>query len=163
MVARCLELDRCFGLLHHDADRQGPFLMEEGRVGCVARIEEFQPLPDGRSVLLVRGEGRFRIDDGIESGEPYYEALVSPYGDLEADTGLLERRTRTLALFREVLRVLGEEPDWVSGLDTSSELSFRLVRTVQTDPAWQQGFLEVQDEAARLELLDAVFLGVLGR
>lgn len=163
MVARCLEEDRRFGLVHHDADVHGPFLMEEGRVGCVAHIEEFRPLPDGRSVLIVRGGERFSIDDGIESGEPFYEALVSPYADLEADEGLRSRRGHSLALFREVLRTLGEEPSWVQGLDVAEELSFPLARTVQAGMAWRQGFLEVRDEEARLELLDAIFLSVLGR
>lgn len=163
MVARCLEQDRRFGLVYHDADRQGPFLMEEGRVGCVASIEEFEPLPDGRSVMVVRGMERFSIDDGIESGEPFYEALVSPYGDLDADVALGPRRVRTLALFRELVRTLGEEPTWLAGLDPGAETSFPLARTVQAEPAWLQGFLEVRDEEARLELLDQVFLTLLGR
>ena len=92
MVARCLEYDRRFGLVYHDADEQGPFLTEPGRVGCVAEIESFQPLPDGRSLLLARGVERFRIDDGIESEEPYYEALVSPYADLDGALDLLRRQ-----------------------------------------------------------------------
>ena len=57
MVGRCLEFDKRFGLLHHDSDEDGPFLNEAGQVGTVAVIEEFQPLSDGRSLVLVRGEG----------------------------------------------------------------------------------------------------------
>ena len=37
MVARCLETDHRFGLIYHDSDRLGPFLMEEGRVGALGR------------------------------------------------------------------------------------------------------------------------------
>lgn len=163
MVARCLEQDRRFGLVYHDADLQGPFLSEEGRVGCVAHIEEFTPLPDGRSVLLVRGLERFRIADGIESEEPYYEALASEYADGEPEEGIALRRMRTLALFRALVRTLGEEPAWVGALDAASELSFPLVRAIQAEPRWLQGFLEVRDEAARLELLEQIFLTLLGR
>ncbi|MHB1192303.1 MAG: LON peptidase substrate-binding domain-containing protein [Longimicrobiales bacterium] len=163
MVARCLEGDRRFGLLHHDADRQGPFLCEEGRVGCVAHIEEFEPLPDGRSVLMVRGLERFHIEDGIESEEPFYEALVAPYVDGEAGDAIEPRRARALALFREVLQKLGEEPDRLATLDAASELSFPLVRAVQAEAGWLQGFLEVRDEEARLELLEQIFLAVLDR
>lgn len=163
MVARCLQQDRRFGLVYHDADRQGPFLTEEGRVGCVARIEEFTPLPDGRSVLVVRGGERFSIDDGIESEEPFYEALVSEYTDGEPEEGIELRRVRTLALFRELVRTLGDEPSWLGELDAATEMSFPLVRAIQAEPRWLQGFLEVRDEAARLELLEQILLTLLRR
>ena len=39
LVRDCLESDSAFGLVYHDWDRQGPFLCEEGRIGCVARIQ----------------------------------------------------------------------------------------------------------------------------
>lgn len=87
MVARCLEYDRRFGLLFHDADRMGPFERTTGRVGTVAEIGEFRILPDGRSLLLARGVERFRIVDGIESGTPYAEALVEPMDDALAAAG----------------------------------------------------------------------------
>jgi hypothetical protein len=76
MVARCLEFDRRFGLVYHDGDRLGPWETAPGRVGTVARIGEFQVLPDGRSLLLAHGEERFRIVDGIESDAAFLEALV---------------------------------------------------------------------------------------
>jgi ATP-dependent Lon protease len=70
MVADVLETDRRFGLIYHDPDRQGPFLSEEGRVGTVARIRRHQPLPDGRSLILVRGLERFRIESEAEGPSP---------------------------------------------------------------------------------------------
>ncbi len=161
MVARCLEYDRRFGLVYHDADEQGPFLMESGRVGCVAHIESFQPLPDGRSLLLARGGERFRIEDGIESDEPYYEALVSPYRDLEGPLDLLHRRERTLALFEKVIDTLPDQPEQLPELNIQIELSFPLVRTIDVDRPWQQEFLEIQDEAHRLSELDRVFRATL--
>lgn len=87
MVARCLEYDRRFGLLYHDADRMGPFERTTGRVGTVAEIGEFRILPDGRSLLLAQGVERFRIVDGIESDTPYLEALVEPLDDAPAAPG----------------------------------------------------------------------------
>ena len=162
MVARCLEYDRRFGLVYHDADEQGPFLTEPGRVGCVAEIESFQPLPDGRSLLLARGVERFRIEDGIESEEPYYEALVSPYPDLDRPLDLLRRREASLALFEEVIDSLPEEPEQLPEFSLRDELSFPLVRTVEVAAPWQQAFLELQDEAHRLAELDRVFRAALG-
>jgi Lon protease-like protein len=161
MVGRCLEFDRRFGLVYHDADLQGPFLFEEDRVGCVAEIESFQPLPDGRSLLLARGVERFRIVDGIESEEPYYEALVSPYPDREPAPGLEARRRSSLELFRAVVEQLPEEPERLPELDAGGELSFPLVRTIEVEAPWQQSFLELQDEAERLDQLDRVFRAAL--
>lgn len=160
MVARCLELDRRFGVVYHDSDIRGPFLFEEGRVGCVAEIESHQLLPDGRSLLLARGLDRFRIVDSIESDEPYYEALVSPYRDVE-DAPELERRRTSLGLFREVVEQLPDEPERLPELDAGGELSFPLARTVEVEPSWQQAFLEIQDEAERLDQLDRVFRAAL--
>lgn len=161
MVARCLEFDRRFGLVYHDSDVRGPFLFEEGRVGCVAEIESFQPLPDGRSLLLARGVERFAIVDGIESDEPYYEALVTPYADGDPAPDLPERRRDSLELFHAVVDQLPEEPERLPELDEGSELSFPLVRTIEVEPSWQQTFLELRDEAGRLEQLDRVFRAAL--
>jgi len=162
MVARCLEADRRFGLVYHDFDKKGPFLTEIGTVGCVAEIVDFQPLPDGRSVLVALGIERFAIADGIESGEAYYEALVAPYADLRPAEGLELHRRRSLALFEAVVRALPVEAGAVPELDVSMELSFPLVRTLEVDADWQQAFLELRDEGHRLERLDAVFRAALG-
>ena len=162
MVHRCLEGDRRFGLIYHDADAGGPFLMEEVRVGCVAEIEDVQPLPDGRSLLVARGVERFAIDDGIESREPYYEGLVAPYEDVPEDPGRLEaQRRRTMTLFEAVVRSLADDPDTLPELEPSGEVSFPLVRSVQVEAGWQQAFLELRSEIHRLERLDAVFQAVL--
>jgi Lon protease-like protein len=162
MVARCLETDRRFGLVYHDFDVRGPFLSEEGTVGCIAEIGDFQPLADGRSVLVAHGVERFSIRDGIESGEPYHEALVGPYPDLGPVPELDLQRRRSLALFEAVVRHLPQEPGRLPQLDVREELSFPLVRTIDVDPAWQQAFLELRDEGHRLERLDAVFRAALG-
>ena len=158
LVERCLGADRRFGLLYHDSDHRGPFLMEEGRVGCVAEIGDFHPLPDGRSVLVARGVERFRILDGVESTEPFYEGLVAPYPDEPEDAVRLElQRRRTSALFEALVRGLADRPAALPELDTSAELSFPLVRSIEAEPSWQQAFLEIRSEIRRLERLDAVF------
>ena len=161
MVARCLEYDKRFGLVYHDSDQQGPFLFEEGRVGCVAEIESFRPLPDGRSLLLARGRERFRIVDGIESDEPYYEALVTPYPDQGEALDLAVRRRRSLDLFHAVVEQLPEEPERLPELSPGGELSFPLARTIQVDAPWQQSLLELRREEERLDHLDRVFRAAL--
>lgn len=165
MVARCLEFDRRFGLVFHDWDESGPFLNEPGRIGTVAEIEEHRPLPDGRSMILARGVERFRIDDGLESDTPYFEALVEALPDQRpADpAALVRRRMESLELFRAVVDALREDDEEMPELDVHDELSFRLARTVEIEPAWQHSLLKLREEARRLERLDAIFQVALDR
>jgi hypothetical protein len=180
MVAWALEHDRCFGILYHDPDRFGPFERNPGRVGTMARIGEFRPLPDGRSLLLAHGEERFRIVDGIEGETPYLEALVEGFEDREPGEGMpgadfsdaredarVRRRRATLALLEMTVgrgcpdptdgedgvgrdRMLAE----VTSIDPTSDISFRVAGMIRTDPFWQHGILSLETEVDRLDRID---------
>lgn len=159
MAARCLETDRRFGVLYHDPDASGPFSLAEGAVGCVAEILRFQPLPDGRSLLLTRGLERFRVVDGIESDTLFEEALVESHGDRPASAADPGRRRRSLDLFLAVLRRQGtHEPP---AFDPARDLSFALAATFEIDAAWRQALIELQSEPERLDRIDAVLRAIL--
>ena len=162
MMAHCLEGDRRFGLVFHDPERSGPFRMDTGEVGCTAEILKFQPLPDGRSLILTQGQGRFRIEDGIESEAAYYEGLVDEYADVPEDPARIsDRRQTSIDLFQQVVDRLKEKPDAVPEIDRRQEASFLLAQTIRIDPAWQQGLLELRQESDRLDRLDAILRSVL--
>jgi Lon protease-like protein len=165
MVAYCLEHDGPFGLIQHDSDEQGPFLLEDGRVGSMARIEKHHVLPDGRSLILVRGESRFEIVRGLEQRELYYEAEIRPYLDLTHPKAQAIRvaRSHTLELFQTVVESMDESPDEVPEFDLGCDLSFQLAPLIQIDVRWQQSFLELREETHRLERLDAVFQAAVDR
>ncbi len=163
MVRDCLASDMRFGLVYHDWDRQGPFLSEEGRVGCVAEIRSHQALSDGRSLIAIHGAERFRIVDGIESDTAYFEALVSPYADTprtDSDVLIASRRA-SIELFHAVIASLAEHPDQLLSLEPDQETSFLLAQTIGVDPSWHQQLLELRDEQARLMELDKVFRAAL--
>ncbi|MDT8339878.1 MAG: LON peptidase substrate-binding domain-containing protein [Longimicrobiales bacterium] len=165
MVADCLDASQSFGLVHHDWDEQGPFLLDEGRVGTLARIEKHQPVPDGRSLILVRGGDRFRIVRGLDQRELYYEAEVLPYCDLAAprNGAIQTARRRTLDLFNTVVAGMDPSPGELPELDMERDLSFQLAPCIQIDGRWQQSLLELRQEAHRLERLDAVFQAAVDR
>lgn len=165
MVAHCLECGGRFGLMHHDWDEQGPFLLEEARVGTVARIDEHKPLPDGRSLIMVRGAERFQIVRGLDQRELYYEAEVRPFMDVTTPRPEAIRmvRERTLELFLAVVEALDERPQEIPSFDLGCDLSFQLAPTVQIDGRWQQSLLELREEVHRLERLDAVFQAAMDR
>lgn len=158
MVSDVLEDDKRFGLVYHDPDESGPFMNEAGRVGTVALIRKHQPLPEGRSMILVRGSERFQIHEEVKSEASYYEALVGPYTDEDpGDGGLVVRRKRSLALFKNVLQTQPHVPDALPSFSVKREISFRLAAVVRMDPFWQQELLELRDETKRLNRLDPVF------
>lgn len=163
LVADCLESDRRFGLIFHDPDRSGPFLMEHGRVGCVVEIEQHRPLPDGRSLILTRGIERFQIEDGIESDALYYEGLVEPYVDEKPPSlGLETRRRASIALFDAVLDTLSGDESDLPRVDPEEDVSFQLASLIRLDPAWLQSILELRTEEERLERLDGLLRAILG-
>jgi Lon protease-like protein len=161
MVADCRDRPTPFGLIYHDPDVQGPFLSEPGRVGTEALIEAFQAIPDGRSLILVRGGERFSIQREAETREPYYEAWVAPYRDEPhgpaAAAALSERRRASSELLQRAVDAVGGERERVPRLDLTHDVSFLLARSLQIDPSWLQALLELRDELARLERLDVIF------
>lgn len=161
MVARCVEGDNRFGLIYHDPDRHGPFIIDPGQVGTVAEILKFEPLPDGRSLIYCRGAERFVIEDGIESDVLYYEAVVEPYDDEPDDVDIGERRRASVALFFRVLREAVGHDEELPVVDPGREVAFRIAQAVKIDPAWQQRLLETTTEAGRLDLLDDLLRAVL--
>ena len=163
LVTDCLERGAPFGIVYHDPDVHGPFLLEAGRVGTEARIEAHDPLPDGRSLILVRGGERFAIREGLDSETPYYEALVEPYGDVQPHGAAIpERRARSLALLETAVLAMGGASAEVPVLAPGSEASFPLARCLQIAPAWLQSLLELRSERERLERLDAIFRAAAG-
>ncbi|CAN5761256.1 LON peptidase substrate-binding domain-containing protein [soil metagenome] len=162
MAAHCVEGDKRFGLLYHDPDHHGPFRMEQGRVGCIAEILKFQPLPDGRSLILAGGIERFVLDDGIESEALYYEGLVHEQPDTpDSQPGLLERRRRSIRLFHQVAEKVMEQPESAPQIDERLETAYQIAQAVRVDPTWQQELLEAPDERDRLEQVDTLLRTVL--
>ncbi|HTH51434.1 MAG TPA: LON peptidase substrate-binding domain-containing protein [Pyrinomonadaceae bacterium] len=60
-----------------------------GTVGCVAEIKESETFPDGRSNILTVGVVRFRINDYVEDGSPYFVGDVEYFEDDPADPEIL--------------------------------------------------------------------------
>ncbi len=160
MVAHCVEGDRTFGLVYHDPDVEGPFLVEPGRVGCTAEILNYQPLPDGRSLVLVRGGERFEVEDGIESPHLYWECVAAPYTDAGAPVPRTRRR-RTIGLFYDVLEHVVGHPKPFPEIDDTAETAFQLAQAIRVDPTWQQRLLESRSEAERLDQVEGLLRAVL--
>jgi len=163
MLKDALDSDERFGIIFQDPDSSDDFHIEEGSVGTLVVIEKARPLSDGGSLILVRGDARFTIVDGIESETPYHEALVEVYEDEGARErdALMNRRYDTLQRFNGVVRCLSGECGECPPFDVNRELAFQLAPAIQIDPVWQQSLLELRHEGDRLERLDAVLQAAL--
>lgn len=165
MVRDALSSDRRFGMVYHDWDDHGPFLGEPGTIGCVATIEQFQPLEDGRSLLSVRGDPRFRIASEMEQAELYFEAEIEPVPDTTVMSGdeLRFRRRESIRLFRQVVDRLAEGPIGVPDLSDANEVSYLLAQSLHMKPSWHQRLLAITDEGSRLERVDQVLRRALSK
>ncbi len=77
LLAHALDSDRLVGilLLRPGSDPQEDDAAVYG-TGCSGRIVAHEPLPGGRSLMVLRGEMRFRVVEELDSGEPYRLARV---------------------------------------------------------------------------------------
>jgi hypothetical protein len=76
LVRRSMDRDAPFGIvLIQSGDESGPGAIPH-RVGTLARIVAHAQLPDGRSLITVRGDRRFEILNVMPDEEPYLLGLV---------------------------------------------------------------------------------------
>jgi ATP-dependent Lon protease len=154
MLADCLEGDREFGIAFRPdgvAERDLP----TGHVGCVARVESTELLPDGRSNVIVRGTDRFALDRYLESTRPYYVAEASSYDDAEEPpVTLAPGASRVRELFARVgtaARTLQDDPDALPLLpDDPSLLAFAVAALIDLDAPTRQRLLTSRSPSARL-------------
>lgn len=93
MMQRVLESERPFGVvLIRQGDEAYSNLAEPYLIGCTSRIQQVEPLSDGRMNLVTRGDQVFRILR-ISSEKPYLVALVETVQYLDAASGEAHYRT----------------------------------------------------------------------
>ena len=154
MLADCLEGDREFGIAFRPdgvAERDLP----TGHVGCVARVESTELLPDGRSNVIVRGTDRFALDRYLESTRPYHVAETSSYDDAdEPPLTLAPGAARVRELFTRVgtaARTLQDDPDALPLLpDDPTLLAFAVAALIDMDAPARQRLLTSRSPSGRL-------------
>src|SRR3954454_23123184 len=167
MVADALEGEKHIGMIQPLIPRQDNWVeAAEGSddtelysIGCVGRIDECEPQPDGRYLVLLRGISRFRVrrELPVHCG---YRRVLADYADFQRDLGELQTEVNPARLMR-ALRAFGAthslEFDYdllgsVPGISLLNGLSvappFR--------PAEKQALLEAAGPGEREEMLLAL-------
>ena len=157
----------------------GMVLIEPGRdpaenrapvfaTGCLGRIVEHQQLDDGRFLIVLQGERRFRIEHEEDSDrayrvvraallpDPAYDALDDPVRlALTRERRQLEERMLELVDQREpaATRLLSERMRALDPVELLHALAFGIDRP----PLEKQSLLEAPDPLARAHLLGRLF------
>ena len=128
-------------------------------VGCAGVITHSEPLPDGRSNVVLRGIEKFRIVDEDTSRE-YRVARVEPLPEVanEAERQTLkQRRHRLEALLVAAIERGGADPRFPSAVP-DEDLVNALSQYMGLDPVERQALLERDGIVARcdglIELLE---------
>lgn len=153
VVARCETESIPFGLVLAQEQKLS-------RVGCEAWISEIlQRYPDGRSDLLARGGGRFRLLEVREHSDGYLEGRVSAIQDAPEGEDLPARQT-LLHLYREVQRINASEEgeEMANQAETGASAgepgyTFPLAASIPMELRERQALLETTSERDRERIL----------
>lgn len=139
-------------------------------IATVGRIEDLEPVPDGRFYLRLVGLGRVEIGDVVRDG-PYRAARATeiPEGNVdEAAPGIRAAKLDLLASHGCLLRELTDDPS--RGIVLDDRIPFETAvngacANLPVDPAIRQALLEESDLLSRhrraAHLLDEVLERVL--
>jgi len=130
-----------------------------GRVGCEAHVTAAQPLPDGRSDIVVTGGERFALERFVEDPAPYHVADVAEVHDVEEPPAMVapaaERVREVFARAAVASRALSDDTDALPDLpDDPASLSFAVAGFVDLDLETRQRLLSSRSAAARLRELE---------
>jgi Lon protease-like protein len=150
LVADAVAGSHRFGILVPD-DQGEP---RAGAIGTVARIRAIQPLPDGRSQIVVSGESRFRLTAIVPADHPYLVGDTESYDDepdIQVPTAdeiatletLGERYAAALAVVEDGERAFELSRD--AGL-----LSFQIAGLLDWDLETKVHFLALRSAAGRI-------------
>ncbi len=154
MVADALKGDRIIGMVMlqpgYEKDYEGRPPIRD--VGCAGTIEEYQELPDGQYVILLRGLTTFRVLSE-DQRKPYRLAKVQAVPELltNEELGPLSTvRERLAQLLITVLPLDAEPPD--PGLDDAEFVNVT-AQNLRMSEADRQALLERNSVLARARAL----------
>jgi Lon protease-like protein len=161
MIGDCLADRAPFGVAlalaggthEHEHDLPAP-------VGTLARIADYERLPDGRFNLLALGTSRFHIAE-LRHVRPYATALVHPVHDTDEAPGNLaaplERAKETLSTYLQlVLSLVDDEPRQIEIPNDADEVSYLIGTCLTCDYDEKQRLLELCSTSERLRVGSAL-------
>lgn len=158
MINVCLAETKPFGvvLIHHGREVGEP--AEPYEIGCLAKIAQVQPFPDGRMNMVAVGTERFRIYGLEQQNHPYLVGQVEslPFASHSSGLTKLGQQVRgQLLQYLALLAKIGNVEFSVERLpEDAVELAYLASTLLQAPNEKKQALLEI-DTAG--ELLQAVY------
>jgi Lon protease-like protein len=160
MITDCLSRDKRLAVVGLKPGYEASY---EGKppvyaVCGVGRIVQWERLASGRFNLLLRGEGRVRIDRELPTDTLYRMVAATPLAETAADApGLGALAERVKARCRQILTALGRSNEdllaMMEGLDQPAELCDQVASALVPLASARQALLEELDVEQRLERL----------
>ena len=153
MVRRCLRTESPFGVLLIREGVEAGGAAATMQLGTLARIVEFNPMPDGLLGIICRGESRFRLIERWRQADGLSMGRVQRLPP-QAVVPLPESYRRLSDLLRKVLPELGVLYGSISGdFDDAGWVSCRLAEILPLEQQEKQQLLELEDPVERLDRL----------
>ena len=162
LLAECLAGNRQFGMLYCPAG-VAEEAIARGQVGCVARIESAEQLPDGRSNIVVMGAQRFVFEGFVDSPAPYHVGTVVDLEDRAEPTALLEelaeRVRETFTRVGRAARTIANDTDPLPPLqEDPSLLAFGVAAMIDMEAEARQRLLASRSAGERLEEIHSLLV-----
>lgn len=131
---------------------------EDGVVAGLGLVVEHQPLPDGRSNILVAGKERVRLDavQVEDASHPYRRARVEILRPLEVEVPEAEKTALIAAATMFAAAVKRHDASFAFRVPPTlspGELADRFAHQLVIDPAIRQAALEDLDPRSRVDLV----------
>ncbi len=154
-MRRCLDGDRRFGVVLISSGAEVGELATPEAVGTIAKIDQVRILDDGRMVMVVEGEQRFRIVEIVRE-TPYIIAEVNPLeDDLSFDvqeTLIADVRQAAKEHSKMLMALRGEWAAPPSPPTDAARLRYWVGSRLSGEVIGKQGVLEVDDISNALQL-----------
>ncbi len=159
LVGDLLELEpqqRRFGVVAIEAGSEaGMALPQMFPIGCEARVQRIEPIPDGRSKLLAFGGARFRLLEVDTVSKPYLVGQVRWMEEPAGEPGLAEAiapavRDALMAYAGTLADLAGGTVNDESLPDEPTDLSYLTAGAILLTLRERQALLELADTATRL-------------
>ena len=155
MVSHCMRTDSAFGvcLIQDGAEAGGPAVPH--RIGTLAKIVDWNKLPEGLLGITALGGSRFSIDDTHVADNQLLQGMVTVLPEPAADEFPPEL-TILPRVLKQILSEAGPLYDSIErDFNDSNWVGYRLAEILPLDANVRQKLLEQEDSLQRLREIHA--------
>jgi Lon protease-like protein len=160
MVDDALGAERLIGIIQPAGGEEGEPVPRLAEVGAVGRITAFNETDDGRYLITLTGICRFDLEQELDAGTPYRQALVNyePFADDFAMAhGRSIDRTVLITSLKTYASLHGFQVDWASVEQAPTETIVNVAAQIcPFDDASKQALLEAVTLEERAQTLLAL-------